>query len=99
MESTLIFSAPGFESRTFVVTIAEGGTAEGPRVYLHSVAVGDLQATAFAAWTLTVEGRVRTPRTFTLRDATADPTGDATENQTFNAPSVVLACVTTDLRG
>src|SRR6185436_5124584 len=27
-----------------------------------------LQATAFADWTLTVEGRVRTPRTFSLRD-------------------------------
>ncbi len=41
----LIFSAPGFEGRSIAVTLAEGGTVEAPRVYLHRVAVGDLQAT------------------------------------------------------
>src|SRR5262249_16110562 len=41
----LIFSAPGFDARSIAVTVAEGGTVEAPRVYLHRVAVGDLQAT------------------------------------------------------
>ena len=41
----LIFSAPGFEGRSIAVSVAEGGTVEAARAYLHRVAVGDLQAT------------------------------------------------------
>ena len=42
---TLTFSAPGFENRSIDVTVVEDSTAEAHRVYLHRVAVGDLQAT------------------------------------------------------
>jgi len=41
----VIVSAPGFDGRSTVVTVPEGGSVEAPRVYLHREAVGDLQAT------------------------------------------------------
>jgi TonB family protein len=41
----LIFSAPGYEGRSIGISVAEEGTVQAPRVYLHREAVGDLQAT------------------------------------------------------
>jgi len=41
----LTFSAPGFDNRSIEVVVMENGQAEARRVYLHRVAVGDLQAT------------------------------------------------------
>jgi TonB family protein len=41
----LTLSAPGFDSRSFEVTVPEEGAVEARKVTLHRTAVGDLQAT------------------------------------------------------